>query len=145
MEYSYNVNMIEAFLRRNDSDFPVPISEKCDLREYAEKLFQKGTLKTHIADGRIVAMVGGYLNDTVNNLGFISVAATDREYRGQGIARRLVSEFLADARGKGLSGVHVYAVYSNLPAMRLYEELGFKTYKAFYEPRPSDAHLIKYF
>ncbi len=47
-------------------------------------------------------------------------------WRGQGIGRRLAQTCLADAWHKGLTRVELDVYASNLPAIRLYETLGFR-------------------
>lgn len=133
---------IRAFLGAVDPLFPVPLSQKQDLDAFAEKLLEKATLCAAEEDGRIVALVAGYTENVVDRLGYISIVATLPEARGRGLGSALVREFLEIARGKGLRGVHLYAVPDNLPAIRMYEKLGFEIYRLDNEPRPDDAHLI---
>lgn len=39
-----SLDMIEAFLLDVDMDFPIPLSDKVILNEYAVKLYEKATL-----------------------------------------------------------------------------------------------------
>ena len=47
-------------------------------------------------------------------------------HRRKGYGRFLIGEILASAREIGLSAVHVQTITSNLPALGLYEALGFQ-------------------
>jgi ribosomal protein S18 acetylase RimI-like enzyme len=47
------------------------------------------------------------------------------EYRGRGIGQRLAEKTMADARQKGLTRIELEVYASNLPAIKLYEKLGF--------------------
>lgn len=135
---------VERFLRAVDKTFPVPLSERQDLTDFAKKLIEKATICTKTADGEIVSLVAGYTENTTENMGYISVVATKEEYRGQGLAKELLREFIDVAEAKGLSAVHLYAVPENTAAINMYENLGFEPYIVKGEPRPDDAHLIYY-
>jgi len=87
-------------------------------------------------------MVAGYTDNVINNIGYISLVATLPEARNQGLAQKLVAQFLEIAREKGLDAVHLYAVPSNKSAIRIYDNLGFVRYFCANEPRPDDLHLI---
>ncbi len=139
------VKEIEAFLYAVDKDFPVAISEKVDLKEYAKKLFDNATFCYEYQNGVIAAMVAGYTHNLTENLAFVSIMATRKEYRGQGLASKQLAKFLEESRKAGAKGVHVYAVESNLPAVATYKKLGFERYAPQGEPRPEDLHLITYF
>ena len=139
------VKEIEAFLYAVDKDFPVAISEKVDLKEYAKKLFDNATFCYEYQNGVIAAMVAGYTHNLTENLAFVSIMATRKEYRGQGFASKQLAKFLEESRKAGAKGVHVYAVESNLPAVATYKKLGFERYAPQGEPRPEDLHLITYF
>lgn len=137
-------NQIERFLQAVDASFPIPLSEKQSLSVYAEKLYELGTVCAEVEDGEIVSMVAGYTDHVEGNRGYISMVATTERARGRGLAKKLVLEFIRIAADKGLEGVHLYAVADNLPAIRMYQGLGFTEFYPKNEPRPDDTHLIYY-
>lgn len=139
------VEEIEIFLNAVDHDFPVALSQKTDLKEYAKKLFDNATICYEYQNGVIATMVAGYTKNLTGNLAFVSIMATRKEYRGQGLASKQLAKFLEECRKVGASGAHVYAVESNLPAVATYKKLGFEKYELENEPRPDDLHLIKRF
>jgi len=49
-----------------------------------------------------------------------------KQHRGCGVGASLVQQLLADARTAGVSSVILEVRESNLPALRLYESIGFK-------------------
>lgn len=124
--------------------FPVSLSEKCDLNEFAAKLCSRATLCTVSDEEGITAMVAGYTEHTADNMGYISIVATLPKAQRKQHGSTLIRKFLQIAGDKGLSAVHLYAVPTNLPAMRMYEKLGFVRFQMPDEPRPEDAHLIYY-
>ncbi len=139
-----SVDQIYNFLCRTDKDFPVPLSEKTDLREYALKLYHNATLCTVEENNQIVSMTAGYTENTVNNVAYIAMVATLPEYHGRGYAKKLVSEFIERAKNKRLRSVHLYAVRENTAAMNLYKGLGFVEWHFENEKRPDDVHFIYY-
>lgn len=130
---------IEAFLRAVDESFPVPLSQKQDLGEYARKLSQFATMCAVEENGEIVAMVAGY---TDRDPAYIAILATLPRVRGKGLGKTLVREFLEKANQSGATYLHLYAVESNTPAMKLYESLGFTRWNMPNEPRKEDVHFI---
>ncbi len=135
---------IYEFLKLVDKDFPVPLSEKTDLKEYADKLYNRGTVFTYEDKGRILAMVAGYIENSVDNLAYLAVLAALPETRGQGISKKLVTKFIEKSKEKELKAVHLYAVRENIPAMNLYKGLGFEELHLENESRPNDVHFIYY-
>ena len=102
-----SVNQIYDFIKKVEKDFPTPISAKTDLMEYAKKLYSNATLCTAEDNGKIVAMAAGYTENTVNNVAYITMVASLPEYRGKGLAKQLVTEFIDRAKSKRLKAVHL--------------------------------------
>ncbi len=136
------VEQIECFLTSVDKLFPIPLSEKQDLLSLSQKLCDKATIEAEMVGNEIVAMVAGYTENVVDNIGYISVVATLPHVQCRGYASGLVRRFLGNARLRGLSAVHLYTAATNLGAIRMYEKIGFVRYSATHEPRPDDVHLI---
>lgn len=138
------ISSIERFLLSVDQTFPVPLSQKQNLKDFAQKLLDKGTLCLRWEKDRIIAMAAGYTDQVVENRAYLSVVAVLPEAWGQGIATSLVKEFIEICENKGLEAVHLYAVASNTRAVRMYRKMGFVDWKISDEPRPEDEHLIYY-
>ena len=67
------------------------------------------------------------------------------EYRRRGIARRLVEALIEEARGRGITRLHLEVRESNTAARTLYESLGFVTdgrRKGYYRQPTEDAVLM---
>lgn len=141
---SADVAAIETFLRRVDGDFPVPLSQKQDLHSFARKLAESATICFEEDETGIIAMVAGYTDNLVGGMAYVSIAATVAGARGKGLATKLMREFMDICVIKKISALHLYAVASNLPAMSMYRKLGFSVWDCPNDPRPGDAHLIKY-
>ena len=92
----------------------------------------------------IVAAVAGYTDDLVENIAYISIVATRYDFRGNGLASRLLREFVDVCRKKKIDAVHFYVAPTNAAALRLYERLGFVRWACPNESRPDDIHMIYY-
>ena len=137
---------LTAFLQTVDKHFPVPLSAKVDLAEYAQKLIAKADLAVETSEtGEIQALAAGYIRHVENNMAYLAIVATIPELRGQGRAKRVVQRFMDCCREQNRKGVHLYAVASNTNAVSLYEKLGFERYYLAHEPRPDDLHLVCWF
>ncbi len=132
------------FLKRVDKLFPISLSEKQNLTDFADKLNKMATIITEEENGRIVAAVFGYTDQVTDNLGYISIVATTPEYQGKGIASKLIKDFLCFAAEKHLKAVHLYAVPTNITAVNMYKRIGFVEWNMPNELRPEDLHLIYY-
>jgi ribosomal protein S18 acetylase RimI-like enzyme len=133
------------YLEKVDDLFPIPLSAKESLQVLAEKLLKYGTLCPEFDNEKMVGLVAGYIENTVNSLGYISVVSVLPEKQGEGIASKLVTEFLSIAKEKGLRGVNLYCDSRNDRALKMYDRLGFENYSIPDEPRPEDSHLVYWF
>lgn len=88
------LDSVEAFLRKVDRDFPVPLSQRVDLEQYAAKVVSKATLCIQWDGGDIVSMVAGYTDDVIDDMAYITMVATLSDARGKGVASRLLGQFL---------------------------------------------------
>ncbi|HEY7125709.1 MAG TPA: GNAT family N-acetyltransferase [Ktedonobacterales bacterium] len=59
-------------------------------------------------------------------VGYIKRVIVRPEYRGQGIARRLMEAVIAFAKTQEVHALDLHVFEKNLPALRLYESLGFQ-------------------
>lgn len=139
------VQQIEEFLNEVSTLFPVPLSEKQNLHALSVKFAEKANICAVVEEDKIIAMVAGYINDTMDNKGYISVVATLPCAQGKGYARKIVTDFLIQSSKKGLDAVHLYTVASNKAAVALYKSIGFEEWKMHGEPRTEALHLIYYF
>jgi ribosomal protein S18 acetylase RimI-like enzyme len=85
-------------------------------------------------DGKLIAMAGERLHPP--GWTEISAVCTDDEYRGQGLATRLVRHVAAGIRGRG-DTPFLHAAAVNTGAVRLYESIGFTL------RRPTTFHFLR--
>jgi ribosomal protein S18 acetylase RimI-like enzyme len=132
------------FLRDIDTDFPVSLSDKVELSEYAYKLWRRATLCTEVREGEIVGMVAGYTENLDENLAYIALVGVRSAFRHQGIAQKLVECFVRTCDEKKVKGVHLYTDARNVAAIQMYKKLGFELFNIDNESRPEDIHFIRY-
>jgi ribosomal protein S18 acetylase RimI-like enzyme len=90
---------------------------------FGPRTIAMGTYLGVVEDGTLVAMAGERLHPP----GYteISAVCTDAAYRGRGLATRLVLAVAAGVRARG-EVPFLHAAADNTPAIRLYEQLGFR-------------------
>ena len=83
-------------------------------------------------DGVMAAYVNGWL-DPVNKVGDFGPVGTRPAYRRQGLGRAVLLECLRRMQARGMDRVSVSTGVSNMPAIRLYEGVGFKVVNQYLE------------
>ncbi len=78
-----------------------------------------------VLDGKVVCYAG---SETVLDECNIGNLVTDKEYRGRGFASVLMNALLEDLKDNGIKKVFLEVEHDNLPALSLYEKLGFARY-----------------
>lgn len=94
------------------------------------------------ADGEVVGAAG--YTDQVG-VGYINNVVIDERFRGRKLSYKLMKALLDDGISRGLTDFTLEVRVSNLPAVRLYEGLGFKSAgvrKNFYERPVEDAYVM---
>ncbi len=92
-----------------------------------EAWFDPSGFFLHHIDGKLAAFCWTKIHsDHEPPLGEIYVIATDPAYAGRGIGRQMCIYALCQLSKLGLSQAMLYVDSANLPALKLYEELGFK-------------------
>lgn len=147
--YSWEVkkNEIFEFLRQVDDDFSIPLSKKEDLDVLAQKFFDfADVLTVRDSDNQIIGLLAGYLKNAQSKVGYISVVAIKREFRGIGLSKKMLKKYLVFAENmkRELDAVELYTTSDNIRAMKTYKSVGFVSYFKENETRKEDVHLIYY-
>jgi len=79
-----------------------------------------------IEEGRVVGNVTVNRSSWRSRKWFISNVAVERAYQGQGIARELMQAAIGMARDRGGESVTLQVRADNVPALKLYRDLGFE-------------------
>lgn len=140
--YKLQIDTLIEYLYKVDKTFPVSLSQKVNLEEYARKLLEKATLCFEIWDKELVGLVAGYTDNMVNGIAYIALVGVVEKAQHKGIASKLIKQFCYECNKKKIDKVHLYTDSSNDVAINMYKKLGFETYVVHDEPRPDDVHLI---
>lgn len=135
-----DARVLQCFLERMDSEFPQPLSSKCDLNEYAHKLVDDGCVEGAWSGGELVGILAGYANDVKAYMAYISVLVVTQEHRGQRISSELLERFVQNAREAGMRAIRVFTYHTNEAAHGLYVSHGFE--EVAYDPH-GDYELVK--
>lgn len=139
----YRLDEIELFLIKIDKTFPIALSEKVNLKIYASKLFNEATIFIERNNNNeIIGMVAGYTKNVIDKRAYVAIVSVDSNFQNQGIAAKLVCNFLDKCRSLDLESVHLYTHKTNMGAIKLYKKLGFIEYEIVDELRKDDLHFI---
>lgn len=135
-------------LREEDLDAVCAIEESSFSMPWRREDFQ-GLIEDNnsiyliiLSDDRVVGAAGYTFNGFD---GYINNVVIDVDYRGQGLGRVLLQELLRVGRKNGVPEFTLEVRASNVPAIKLYESLGFKSEgrrKNFYEHPTEDAEVM---
>src|SRR5690554_3198869 len=111
-------------IKVNERFFP-PLNTYINIEEYAQKLFDKAINFEVLKEGVLIGLVAGYHN-IEENLFFISNVSVDPDFQGKGIARTLFGSLYAYCHKKNIYQLKLQVFKQNLPAINLYQNLGFE-------------------
>ena len=152
--------MPEQQERREEEAWQIRLMEERDLAQVAEiesknfsmpwsrQAFEDSLKLSHTLyvvterEGQIAGYCGCY--QQLEEAEIVNVAV-DEPFRGQGIARRMLTELMRLGIQRGAFAYTLEVRVSNTPAIRLYESLGFESLgirKRFYERPVEDAMIM---
>jgi ribosomal protein S18 acetylase RimI-like enzyme len=108
-----------------DIDFVPPLSGRVEIKVYARKIASKATRFEAWLDGKLIGLVAAYCNDKGKRSAFITSVSVLREWRGKGIAARLMSQCIEHAKVYGMREICLDVASYNTSAIMLYEKNGF--------------------
>jgi ribosomal protein S18 acetylase RimI-like enzyme len=130
-----------AAVRLGDADLPeiLDLVRRTGPGPFAERTIELGAYLGIRDGGRLVAMAGERLK--VPGWTEVSAVCTDPDFRGRGLAARLIRAVVAGIQGRGERPC-LHAASVNTGAIKLYERLGFavRTPVIFGRYAPSEQH-----
>lgn len=122
---SVTFEQIYTFLKIVAPDFPVHLSDKVDLVEYAHKLSNLATIVATMDGDTITSAVFGYTENLIDNSSYVALVATLKEYRKRGLSKECWQKFITICKEKNIDSIHLYTDVRNIGAQKMYENLGF--------------------
>lgn len=86
-------------------------------------------------DDKIIGLIDGYIIDNSNHIekvGYLDHLCVNKKYRKLRIGENLIQEFSNKMKNKNVTYLKLNAFEKNLPAIALYEKLGFEEYSIYY-------------
>jgi 2-polyprenyl-3-methyl-5-hydroxy-6-metoxy-1,4-benzoquinol methylase/GNAT superfamily N-acetyltransferase len=108
-----------------DADFTPALSSRVDLGQFVSKIIERAVLFEAWSGSCLAGIVAAYCNDTERKRAFITHVSVLREFRGLGIADRLIKNCLAHVESLGFSSVALETAGDNANAVALYARNGF--------------------
>lgn len=116
---------IAEHLVRCDADFVPPLSGRVDIGDYAYKIASKATRFEAWSDGALIGLVAVYCNDQERCIAYITSVSVASEWAGKGIAANLMGRCAEYAEALGMRQISLEVASDNVPAIKLYEKIGF--------------------
>jgi len=133
------IELRKAQLAEEGANTDVDITD--NLYAYYEKHLNEGTFVSWIAilDDEIIATSGisfveqpPHYGNPLGRIGILSSMYTTKAHRRKGIAKKLLSYVINEAREYGCAAVHITSAHMGT---FLYQDFGFKQYDKFYRYR----------
>lgn len=127
--YLVDSNMEEdiiTFLNNVDLLFPIPRSEKVDIREYVKKVLAIGKIFVCIYEDTIVGINLFYANDSKTKQAWISTLVVNEEFKSKGIGTNLIDKMKEYCLEKGMNEIFLYTHKNNKRAIEFYIKNGFE-------------------
>lgn len=121
-----NAIQLLSNLEACDYDFFHPLSERVNLEEYANKIYENAiTFEAWVFD-RLIGMVAAYFNNAADSIGFITNVCVDAKFKGNNIASALMSKCINYAKENNFRSIFLEVNENNQAAINLYNKFGFK-------------------
>lgn len=129
---AYSVNRssaaeIAAHLLRVNAAFEPALSSRVDIRAYAQKLHDRAVRFEAWLGEELVGLVASYCNQPDGGKAFVTSVSVWPECQGHGIADWLMRQCIKHLQGLGMGQIELEVDQRSLPAVALYQKLGFNT------------------
>lgn len=115
---------IAEHLTRCDADFIPPLTGRVEIEDYARKIASKATRYEAWTGDSLIGLVAIYYN-TDSRITYVTNVSVMREWLGNGIATRLMSQCIAHAKTLNMKRISLQVGEENQGAIKLYEKMGF--------------------
>lgn len=142
---SFNIPYTEFydFINSVNEDFVPPFTQRVNIEVYYTKLKKYSTFIICKHENRIVGMLLMYNNNFIERHAYITFVAVLAEYRGRGIATRLLELSFINAKEHNMNSIGLDT--NNDDAIRLYKDVGFKEVDVVFmeKDKKKRFHLVK--
>lgn len=118
-----DLDALTDFLKQQDQEFPIPISQRTDIDSYAKKLLEFGYVLVAKDDaGTIRGVIAGYANNKKTCEAYESVFVIDAAFRGTGLAKSLFLEQKKICMTAGMKKLALQTNKTNKKAISFYRK-----------------------
>ncbi|NVM17277.1 MAG: GNAT family N-acetyltransferase [Candidatus Lokiarchaeota archaeon] len=128
IEYKIGVgsqNEIYIHLLDCDKFFIPKLSEKVNISEYSEKIFNKAINFEAWDNERLIGLVSMYINEEDTSFGYITNVSIINEYKNRGIASNLLKKCIKYSKDINLNWISLKVDTKNVSAVNLYNKFNF--------------------
>lgn len=126
---SANPNQIYSLLLNCDENFIPKLSNKTNIGEYANKIYNNAINFEAWNEDRLIGIISMYINQEKTLFGYITNVSILSEYANKGLASHLLAQCIEYSMDKNLFCIKLEVNESNIPALRLYEKFKFEIYE----------------
>ena len=120
---------LEKFYKECDDYFQPPLRERMDFHAMAQKNRAFGFSVESRFGNELIGLVLGYANNHIDDSGYIPFVIVKKEFRGQGLAKKLLKAAFSYAKSYGMRSILLTADNHNIMALKLYFSCGFHEVK----------------
>lgn len=106
--------------------FNPPLDQTVDLKEYAEKIFNRAITFEAWGDEKLVGLIACYFNDPENVLGYITNVSVIKDYGGNGIASTLMNTCVEYGKANIFEKISLQVHWKAEGAYKIYRYFGFE-------------------
>ncbi|MFL6717195.1 MAG: GNAT family N-acetyltransferase [Burkholderiaceae bacterium] len=122
---SQTAEEVEALLLQAHEESPICFPPPSDFSAYAKKITEHARIVGLRVDGTLVAFLAFYCNDLDSRLAYMSMLVVRSDYRGRGLAKRLVQQSLHHLTQEGFLVYRLEVGKEKSEAIALYRTMGF--------------------
>jgi GNAT superfamily N-acetyltransferase len=116
---------IFSHLSHCDDSFLPPLSSRVEISGYAHKIAKNAERFEAWKNSELIGLLAAYCNSSNNDTAFITSVSVLPEWRGRGIASRLLVNCMTHVRNLGFTGIELEVGADNKAATFLYQSHGF--------------------
>jgi ribosomal-protein-alanine N-acetyltransferase len=130
-EIKYSVKKATVFdifsnLQACDKDFFPLLSERVNLMEYSNKLYENSVTFEAWSEDKLIGMVAAYFNNVADSVGYITNVCVESKFKGNQIASNLMMKCLHYAAENHFQNIVLEVNENNNTAINLYEKFSFR-------------------
>ncbi len=118
---------IKDYVLQYDNDFYVPLSARVDMEAFSQRLSDLSTTFIVFKNREIAGLICSYFYQPETKKGFITLAHTKHEYRGQKLSLPLLDAVKSYARKRHFESIDLFVSKQQVSAYNLYSRHGFIT------------------